>query len=657
MIVPTLPTNKTKDYFLKIDKFRGGSNTLVNPARLKTDFAFEINNLWQVQDGIWKTRPGLAYYGEPISGATDIDGAIEIEKSDGTRQIIAIANNGYAYRSTDGGAWTQLSGGTFTPGNKPYFVQIGNKLFIANGVDNFTYYDGTSLYTYSPLSNPTAPTTSLTGLTTGGFTNYYRIVAVNSIGNTLPSNSTNQTTNKPRDQWNSSNYVSLSWSAVTGADGYQIFWGEFDGEENLIGESVATSFIDYGETTYPHNPYIETPDDNTTSAPKFKSMEISGNRMWATYDDNNKWRVYFTGTGQYFVSPSFSPFYGGGWIDLEVGGKNHPINVSHYRTGKGDPIITVFCTSADGNGTIFQIDLVTVKIGTMEAIVPSAYKIVGAVGADSCYGVVKALDNIFFPNKKGIFALRNKQQMFNVLSNDDMTAPIRSSYEGLNENYIKNTIAYYKAPRIYFSASTGNVNDTTFIFDLERNNWTWKWTVGFKQLFEYTDSSGFTHFIGVLPTGNRLVELSENFTSDYGEPFYQSYISPLIPISQDYTIQAKINEVIYELGSFRGTLTVELLGITKSGLISVSKTKEISSTTGTTGISDELFSDFLFSDIEGIPSVFTEQTTKKAMRINRKLYAYQFKIYTTSNNTSFELLGLQAKGYVLPTRSPSGWRN
>ncbi|RMD45207.1 MAG: hypothetical protein D6831_03850 [Aquificota bacterium] len=654
MRVPKISAKAPKEFLIKLDRFRGGSNTLLNPARLRKDFAVEINNLWQVQDGIWKTRPGRAYYGQEITGVSLIDGAWEYEKSDGTREIIAIAG-GYAWKSQDGGSWTQLTGTTFTIGARPYFIQIGSKLFIANGTDPLAYYDGTNLNTYSGLSNPSAaPTTTRTGLTAGSYSNYYRIQATNEIGETLPSPSVNVTTNKPRSQWDTSNYITLSWSAITGAKGYQVFWGEFDGEETLIAETTSTTFNDYGETTYPHNPYIETNDDNTTQAPLFKSMEISGNRLWATGNDNAKWRVYFSGTGQYFVSPAFSPFYGGGWIDLEKGGKNKPVAVAHYRTGKGDPIITVFCSSADGNGTIFQIELTTITIGSVTATVPAAYKIVGSVGADAPSSVVKVYDNVFFANKKGIYALRNKQQMFNVLANDDLTAPIRNMFESINQDKISDIVAYFKPPRVYFSFTVGSENDTTAIFDMERGNWTWKWTFGAKQFFEYTDNNGRTHFLVVPSSGNKLVELSENYEDDFGSPFYQSYISPLIPIDKDMTVMAKIKEVVYELGKFKGSAIIEILGVTKNKQVVSLATKTVETQIGTSGWGSDLFSDFLFSTTNSTPQTYIYDTIKKKLKVNKKLYAIQFKIYTT-NKATFEILGMQAKGYLLPKRAPSTW--
>lgn len=651
-----IPQAKIQEYFVEIDNFRGGSNTLLNERRIDKKFAYEINNMWQVQDGIWKTRPGTKTYGQTIAGATNLDNAIEFEKSDGTREIIVLADDGYAYKSTDGGTWTQLSGATFTTGNNYYFAQIGSKLYISNRVDYLTVYDGTSLTQYSALDNPLAPTPSRTGLTTGSYNNYYRIQAVNTVGHTTPSDSGSIATNKLRRDWDTSNYISLSWTAVTSATGYEIYWGERDGFEYLIGTSTTNSFIDYGETISPHNPYVETADDNTTAAPLFGPMEVSGNRLWATYDVNNKWRVYATGTGSYFVNPAFSPFYGGVWIDLEKGGKNKPVALAHYRTGKGDPIITVLCTSADGRGAIFQIELTSITIGDETATVPAAYKIIGSTGADSPDGVVKVGDNIFFANKKSIYALRNKEQIFNVLANDDMAAPIRNRYLSLNQSGLSNIAGYFQPPRVFYCLPEGGTsNDVMAIYDMERNNWTWKWTIGFKQIFEYTDSNDTTHLLAVPTSGNQLIELSENFQGDQGEAFYQSYISPLLPVHKKYRYLAKVNEAIFELGNFRGEVTCEVIGLTEDGTTSSVASDTATSTVGTSGIGDDAFSDMFFSDTGDAPTTFTQSTRKIRVEVGERLYALQFKVSSNNADSNYEILGLQAEGYILPTKSSDQW--
>lgn len=654
-----LPKTKTKEYFLEINNFRGASNTLINERRLESKYATTSDNIYQVQDGIWKTRPGTTYYGMAVSGITDIDGAAEYVKSDDSTELIVVGG-GNVYKSTDGGSWTQITGASLTSGERPYFLQLGSRLYIANGTDALTYYDGTDLNQFSSVSNPGVPNTpTRSTLTSGDFNNYYRVVWVNDVGFTEPSSSLNITTNKHRDEWASGEDVgfTLPTSVPASVTAVQVYWGEYDGEEVYLGSvpSTATTFTDDGSLE--PNIYVETPNDNTTAAPKFRTMEVSDNRIWATYDPDNKYRVYYSGTGQYVAY--FSTFYGGGWVDLEKGSRNTPVSVVHYRTGKGDSIVTVLCSSPDGMGTIFQIDLTSATIGDTSFTVPAAYKIVGSIGASAPYGVIKAGDTVLFNNKKGVYALRNKEQIFNVLSTDDLSAPIRPSFEELNGQKINEAAGYYLPPRAYFSFAKGASNDRTAIFDFERRNWTWAWTVGFNQFLEYTDSSGVTHFLAVPTSGNRLEKFDETVLSDLGEAFVQSYISPLVPVAKDATDLAKVRDVVFELGSFLGQVTVKVLGIEKGQDQNVTtlatKTVSSSNVSSNTGWGVDFFSHQLFSDGTGIATELTEPTTKIRVRVNKKVYATQFQVYANSSSTSFEILNIQAEGTLIPGRAPSAW--
>ncbi len=655
MISNRYPTIKIANYFEKINSFRGGTNTLITESRLDKKYAVESTNLLQVEDGVWQTRWGMGYYGQAIAGATYLDSATEYIKTDGTREIIAVGG-GKVWKSADGGSWSEVTGATFTAGTKPYFLHTNDRLYIANGTDALAYYDGTNLTKYTALDEPVAPTGARgAGLSTTGYPNYYRVVAVNSIGYTGASASLSIPTDIKREDWDEADeYIDLTITEVTGATGYQIYWGEYDGEEVYLGSTATLTFRD--DNSLVPNIYVETPNDNTTGAPKFRSMEISGNRFWATADPENEYRVYGSGVGQYFGF--FSILYGGFYIDVEKGGRNKPVAVIHYRDGKGNPMITVLCSSPDGYGTIFQIELTTATIGDTSFIVPSAYKIVGSIGADSTDAVIKAGDNVLFINKKGVYALRNKEQMFNVLATDDLSAPIRNQLEGLNGSLVSTATGYYKSPMAIFSVPVGSTNDRTCIFDFERQNWNWAWNIGFKHLFEYTDSGGVTRLIGVPTSGNQLVELSDAYTNDLGTPFYQSYISPLIPVSKDYTDLAKVNEVVFELGDFRGSLTLEVIGLMKNKTVQSLSSTEYSSTTGSSGMSDEWVSDEpLVGDATDAPETFTESTVKKVVRVKKKVYALQFKVYSTSGDTRFTLLGIQAKGILIPSKSPSRWRS
>lgn len=651
----------TKLYNHNLDVFNGGTMTIISNARLGkkknySRFAVSSINLMQYEDGVWGPRWGTGYYGSAVTG-TGILHAAEYTKTDKTRELIVISQNGYGYKSSDDGkTWTQITGATFTANTQFSSLQFKNQLWLSNGVDPLVYYDGSVFNSFSSISDPTvAPTfTRGSGLSSGSYTYYVRYSANNSVGYTNPSPSGILTVNKPRERWTdkATEYVDITITAISGASSYDIWLGDIDGKEYYLGRTTTTTYRDYGD---PVNMFQEAPDDNTTAAPKVQSMELSGSRMWATKDVDNKWRVYGTGTSQYLGY--FSPFYGGFWIDLEKGGRYYPIAVTHYRTGKGDPIATVLCSSSDGRGVIFQIELTNMTIGDVTITIPIAYKLVGSSGSDAQGSVVKFGDNIAFLNKKGVYFLRNKEQLFNVLATDDMTAPIRDKIEGLSPTLIEKSIAYFSPPRIYFSVPVSSANDTTFVWDDEKRNWTWAWTIGFNQIFEYTDTQNITHLLGVRNNDNKLIEISESYTSDLGGDMICQYESPLFPIEPaDHRIQARIQEVIYELSEVRGSVSLQFLGRTKKQDIATLKSRKVSSTQSDSGVGDDFFSDFFASDTTDTPNTFASSSFKKTLRPRKRVYAFKYVVSSNGVNNFWKLLSIQAHGSYVYKKSPNTWR-
>lgn len=645
-----------------LDKFDGGSMTIISDARLgkssrNNRYAVEAVNIMQYEDGIWGPRPGTTYYGRQIAGATGIDHFAEYTTIAGDRESIVITDDGKGYKSTDNcQTWQEITGATFTPGTQFISIQFKSQLWLSNGVDPLVFYDGSVFNPFTPIVDPdTAPNfTRGSGLGDGSYKYYVRYTANNTVGWSQPSPAVEISVDKPREAWDRDNgeYVDITLTAVPSAENYDLWIGETENNVFHIGSTVELSFRDLGK---PVNTFQDAPDDNTTGAPRVASMELSGSRMWATKDSNNKWRVYGTGTSQYLGY--FSPFYGGFWADLERGGKYYPIAVVHYRTGRGDPIATVLCSSADGNGTIFQIELLNQTVGDVNITIPVAYKLVGSVGSDAVGSVTKFGDNIAFLNKKGVYFLRNKEQMFNVLSTDDMTAPFRNMFEGINGAQIHKAVGYYWAPRLLFSVPIGNENDLTFIWDDERRNWTWAWTIGFKQITEYTDSNGITHLIAVRADDNRVIEITPNALSDLGGSIYTQYLSPLIPIDpNDHRVQARVRETIFEMGDVRGSVQVAVLGRTKKADISAVGQRNITSTFSNSGVGDDLASDFLPSDTQDLPKTFSSSSVKKTVRPRKRVYAIKYRVTSNGVGNDWRLLSVQSHGPYVLRKSPSVWR-
>lgn len=662
--------NKVRDTRITIDKFDGGYNNLVDEARMDTKFAVESNNMIQVQDGIWKTRWGRKYYGPEYPA--NPDGASEFVKSDATTELIVISN-GKAYKSTDGGAITEISGATFTAGIKCYFMQITGYLYIANGTDDLARYDGSVLTKYTQIAAPANLTASLTasGLTSGVYTYYAQVTGLNTIGETVGSTEASITTNKIRDSWTAgTDQIVWSWNAVSGATRYQLYLSDQAGYENLLGNSDITNFTDDG--TADINPYIEVPDDNTTGAPKFTSMCVSSNRIWATNNANDMYKVYFSGTGQFIGT--FSDFYGGGWINLEKGGRETPVVVKHYQSGSGDGRATVLAKTPDGRGAVWQITISSATVGSSTFSVPSATKIVGSWGTEAVGGVVATDNDIGFPNRKGWFYLGPQQNYYGILRTREMSSNIRPYWRNLNGANIKNIVAYYYDAKTFISVATGTAgNDRTIVLDSEKkNNWSVDWSFGSNGFLEYTDTTGNTHFLSIPVSGTKLEEISENFLGDFGGKVSFSYISPLIPVSENKTDIMNFREAVVELGRPKGTINFQVLGVGKNDSFNTIATATVSSFGANTGVGTDLAGELYPSETRAsasggagawavylleAPSVFAQATTKKAIKKRAKLYSLQFKVYSNTADTQYSLLSLQAKGRLVNRRLPSGWTN
>lgn len=668
--------NNAKPLLVSIDDFSGGYNNLIDEAKMPTKFAVQSNNLLQVQNGVWKTRWGTQYYGTELPA--NPDGAQEYVKSDGSTELIAISN-GVAYKSTDGATWSSIAGATFTAGIQCYFMQLGgydtsnnfkNYLYIANGTDVLARYDGTSLTTYSSLSAPTGLAASLvaSGLSSGTHAYYAQVTALNTVGETVGSTEASIVVNKVRSNWTPDvDKVVWSWNAVTGATRYQIYLSELSGYESLLGTSDTTSFTDDGVSEI--NTYVQVPYDNTTTAPKFTSMCTSNNRIFATNNAADMYKVYFSGTGRNIGA--FSDFYGGGWINLERGGREIPISVKHYQSGSGEGRATVLCKTPDGKGAIWQIQISTATVADTSFSVPSAAKVVGSFGSESVSGVVATDNNIEFPNRKGWFAVGPEKQYFGILRTAEQSSNIRPYWRSLSGAGISGICSYYYDAKIFISVPTsGSTNDRIIVRDLERSNWSVDWSIGAKQFLEYTDTAGNTHLLYIPTSGTRLIELSENYLNDLGTAFNQSYTSPLIPVSKDKTDIMSLKQSVVELGRPQGSINFQVLGVGKSDVFKTIGTKTITNFGSNTGVGSDLAGDFFATSTNDnsrggadnweiyftdSPSVFTQSTTKKAIKKRAKIYAIQFKISSSTADTQFSILSLQAKGRLIPSRIPSSW--
>ena len=155
--------------------------------------------------------------------------------------------------------------------------------------------------------------------------------------------------------------------------------------------------------------------------------------MYGVRDKDKRERIWFT-SGQAPYG-SFSNGYDGGYLDWQPGGKDYPVHVEDYRDGKGTPVATIWCNSADGQGAVIQMTLSTMTIGTISITVPAAYKLPGSRGTPAPKSVVNVLNDYWFYNSQAHYNLGNRAQLMQVLSTDEMSANIRPTVRTIMHKY------------------------------------------------------------------------------------------------------------------------------------------------------------------------------------------------------------------------------
>lgn len=652
------PTTFPSPDLLTLTSFKRGVITLIDKSRLPKDALEEANNLFLVEDGQPSIRPGVNWFGVASTNGSAVDGFDYFDYNGAIHLVMAAG--GTVYRSTDDAAtWTACTGATLTSGVKVNMNQNGNYLYLTNGTDNIVRYDGTTtLQTYTALSTPAAPSAAKTGLAGTSYTYYYKISAVNQVGFSVASSSGSITVGSPRNSWNATtDYVTLTLPA------YQSTQTRFDiyfSEDNLTYsylDSAATPNVSYKDDgSAIVVPSTTAPTSNTTQGPKVAELTNVGSRMYGVRDSDNRYRIWFTGSGPY--AGYFSSAYDGGYLDWQTGGKYIPKKVVDYRDGKGTPLATIWCSSADGQGSVLQMSLDTLTVGDVSITVPSAYQLPGSRGTPAPGSVVNVLNDYMFYNTQAFYNLGSRAQFLNLLSTDEASANIRPTVKQISTSGEANIASVYFDAKVYFSVPYGSsTNNYTAVYDTERRAWLPKaFTLGFSKFLRYTDTTGTNRLLALKPGDNRLSEISTSIQGDYGVAFETSLKTGLYPTTKDRFDFQFTEEGEVELSNPQGTISVELSGIERTRGFSATNSASITSTTTMYGWDSFAWDTTLWDDTTLVADVFSESSVKRYFTVQKELNAVQWRITTNSLDAQYVLRTLQTWGTPTLAGKPRSWR-
>lgn len=658
-----IPDNPPAPVVLNQTKFDRGVVSVVDQSNLPRNALKEADNITLVEDGAPQPRPGVDYYGTDLGG-TIRGGKMHVMPDETIHLIVAVEIAGIVYikRSTnDGVTWTQCTGATLTAGKPCDFEQANAFTFIGNGEDHIIRYDGTTvLVPYTGLTTPVGNAPTKTGLAGTTYTYRYRVTAFNEVGNTIASTAQTVQVDRLRSSFDASNFVIFTWGAVAGASGYNIYVGQVLNQEvfiDTVDGQTNTTYTDQGSAVEQTD--ILAPDSDTTSGPKAGSLTMVGTRLHATRDKDFPFRDWISGAGR-FVG-QFGSTTEATYIDFGLGGQERPQRVEDYRDGKGTPLATVWCKSADGRGSIWQGTLEDFTIGTITFPVPNFNKIPGSRGTNSPFGVVNVNNDYVYPNSQAFYNLGSRAQFLNLLSTDESSVNIRPDVRAINFA-ASDKIAAYHSPitgKVFLSVPTdgSTVNNVTMLFDTEHKAWLPRaFTIGFERLFDHTDASKVQHLLCWKPGDTRLSEISADIKGDYGAAFSTSLISGL----QHYNPKNRadfieVDDAFVEFANPKGDITVELSAIVRDEGFGVVDTVVITPDSTLHGWSTARWSTKRWSSVPAAVSVFAEPSMKRYFSVQEDINAYQFRISTNAVDADFILRTLQIEGTQTGAGKDTAW--
>ena len=674
---PQVKGDDGKPLTIVINDFKGGTMTLPDESRIAPNAVSLSTNMMLDEDGVWRPRPGTQKYGQTLPSTGTIDGmgtATTYISGTQTNYLFAMRGTNTTstlYYSTDAGSWTAITGGNWAASDPTKwrltdFKQLRNRLYVANAVDHLSFVDLiTKVPTfYTTVASPGAPTITRTTLTSGSYNNYYKVSAINTIGESIASTETLITTNKVRSSWSTAAIENLgvSWTAVTGANRYNVYWSDSSGNEIFLDSVSGTSYTDTGQTI--PNLYVAAPAFDGTSGPRVGKLEISGNRLWATLDTDNVQRVWWTAAGANVGS--FDPYSGGGYIDLNLGSQERPVDIKQFRDGKGNQQVIVLTSSPNGGGQVWFITLSASNIGTVNVVIPAALS-QGSIGSSAPFGSVQAQNNTFYPSTKGFQSVGSSQAIFNVLVTNEVSANIRKNVQAIPATSASYINGIYYFGKIYWAVPYGSKwNNQVWLLDLERQCWNIAWNIGIKQFCEYTDSAGNTHLLAIPLAGssgnlseNNLIEFSSNFSGDSGAVFPTELQSGLIHFDKDHFTWAWVRKIYFELGRPKGSINLSVSGTKPNKGILPLKNRSVGDATlanSSAGIGNDLMGTVLLGQSSVAPKSFGQSSIKKVILVNSMLNNIRFDLATNGLGADYKLLEVTIDGTLLPAADPSIWR-
>jgi len=486
--------------------FPKGLNNVQDESLINDKNVSEASNVVLSVDGI-KRRPGTTKVFNDDS-ATYIYGLSPFyKKTTSSRNLVRVANGRLQHLVSD--VWTTVDDSVVFQDNLCNFVQARDKLFTYNGVDKLRYYDGTTITEYTEIVTPTGLAVSAEG-TTGAEPYSYRVNSFNSTG--ASAGCTAVAITDGNATLSVTNYNALTWTAVSGAVGYNVYGRTSTGYGEVFLATVYTnSYNDTGADSLATG--TPCPENNNSGGIIGKvGIYTMGRQFVAGVTEGGTYyptRIYYSGTIANIDAFTGGEF-GGGWVEVYSNDGGEIVDVKPFQNG-----VLVIKT----NG-LFKFYFTSEGLPSLEEITRGH----GGVSSRSC----QIIDNdiVYVAQKDNRLAVmtvgQQAQYVGDQLRTNDISIFISEALNNADRASIEKIATFYFDYKFGFSyAREGYTeNRNGYVLDTRFGGWV-EWDgLPMKNGHYITYDDGDTvHLYGASNSDGYVTELFKNEINDNGSAF------------------------------------------------------------------------------------------------------------------------------------------
>lgn len=631
------------------NKFPDGYVSTIPNSRRRPTSLSDMTNMCIELDNTPRPRPPLVRYRTQPANTVIGRGNYRWNGVRGMFFMQNVGGVGKVYWQTDGGTMNLIGGNYSVTANWAGFCQSTGRAYVYNGTDNLSYIDlnTMTIVTYTSLATPVISGVTKAGLAGTTYTYYYRISANNGNGESIASIVGSIQVGKIRDAWIvGTDSTTVTWGAVTGATSYTVYVGTQTTQTNELITVVGTTFTDDGSISV--NPFNLAPEGNSTAGAVFNWM-YNDTKNSTVYGIDNANNLFYSAPG----TGDFSPFNGGGSVGIDVNGDTTLNFVTGFRTGKGDPVITVSSRGAAGKGKLNHVTFDTLTIGSQALTYPNVFEANGQSGTYAPRATIVAHDNIWYPTGAEIKTTGTSQNVVNILTTNTTSQDIQPDVDTLNLQYLYKACGLEHKDQLFFAFPTGGSteNNELWYLDLSRKGlWVLRWPLAIKDMWLYEDNSGYTHFCVLI--GNVILEFTRagsTPTTDDGQPFRTRLAFSSLVWDVDGITLATIRKQYAKLLSPRGRIVMNAYGLSRKGISTTAVTDTFRTETSFTGIGQWDYSgNYMYGDDPGAISNFGKPMAILKVRPKGLINQLDWEIITEDANCDYYLSTVNTRGIGHP---------